>query len=762
VTVTEEDATLTQDARFSTELEELLAAGGSQAGEDLSQDGEGENRRPLRVALAVALSGSGAAIMAGGVFSAASARVYGIVSVLAGVGLALVVRRLRNPLTVNLAVLGGIGAVGLLCLLPTGAANVGHAGALVQSALNDQSVLRPPVTFTPGWHAVLGWLGAALGFAACWLALVVEWPSTGLLLPLPFAAICGISVPQNQQVGSGIAVVGVFAAGLGVLSTSTVSGEADQRPSIGYELRRAGRAVVLIAGLSVALVGLSKAGFLFPKPAYDPAHQAQLPKVAALTTALDRPLFEVRSSTGVTGPWPQGSLDVYDGKAWRLAPVADASYSKVPSSGVVNQELSVGVSADFVIQGYTGAVLPGLPNIVGVAAEGPALQYDHRGDVIRLIEGQVNKGLAYRVAAAGLPTATDLQKDTVPLPPEIKQFTDAPAPPPGVVALIAKLHGSSAFDTFNALRTYVLDNVTSVGAGKPVEVPPSRVEDMVAGSKKGSPFEIVAAQALLARWIGVPSRIGYGFNGGDKVGDHLVVTPRNAATFVEVYFPRFGWLPVIGNPKKAQASDSNSDQQQKTSDVQASDNFGATLFLPTVTPAPSTTAQNTLLALLIAAGAAGLGYLGWLLTPLLVKARRRGRLRAAAAAAGPRSRIALAYAEWRDTATDHGYRHDADPPLAYLLRFAPDPEHAELAWLVTRAIWGDLRDAVTDDMAAAAEELSRALRRRLSNAHPVSVRVLSAMSRLSLRHPFSPELNDSLLQPTKEVARAQVLAPQPA
>ena len=117
--------------------------------------------------------------------------------------------------------------------------------------------------------------------------------------------------------------------------------------------------------------------------------------------------------------------------------------------------------------------------------------------------------------------------------------------------------------------------------------------------------------------------------------------------------------------------------------------------------------------------------------------------------AGPRARIALAYAEWRDMGTDYGYRHDTDTPLMYLDRFVEDPEHTELAWLVTRALWGDLQGSLTVELATMAEELSRALRRRLGQAHPAPVRAIGVVSRLSLRHPYAPELTQFLRKPSR-------------
>ena len=82
-------------------------------------------------------------------------------------------------------------------------------------------------------------------------------------------------------------------------------------------------------------------------------------------------------------------------------------------------------------------------------------------------------------------------------------------------------------------------------------------------------------------------------------------------------------------------------------------------------------------------------------------------------------------------------------------RFVEDPEHTELAWLVTRALWGDLQDSLTPELATMGEELSRALRRRLAGAHPAPVRAIGVVSRLSLRHPYAPELTQFLRKPSR-------------
>ncbi|MDQ1514689.1 MAG: hypothetical protein QOE80_519 [Actinomycetota bacterium] len=708
---------------------------------------EEPDRSPLRLAVAMAFPAIAAAVMAGGVFIGFEARVYAAVAAMLGVALAVAAARFRSPVASNLVIVGGLFGIGLLMVVPSGLGNVASVGRLASQASSSGDVLRPPVELTAGWQAILGWLLGIVGFAAAWVAIVVKKPSIGLLLPLPVAAIAGISVPDSDQVASGLVVLVLFAIGLGMLSGTQMSA-ADEKLPAGYEVRRALRAVPLVAVVTVMLYIAAQSNFLFPKPAINPAEQPQKPKTVPLSQVEDRVLFSVESQ--LSGPWRVGSLDVYDGKDWRLPAFSESRLADVPRDGIVNKDLSPGVRATFTIAGLGGTVLPGLPNTVGVVAEGPKLAYDIRSGALRVAQGQVQAGLRYTVAAAALPNVEDLRNITEPNPAGLDRFTEIPAPPPAVSDLLDKAPKSSKWDEFDFLRTYVLSNVTATGTGSPKSVPPERIQDMLAGSKEGTPYEIVAAQALLARWAGIPSRIGYGFDGGAVTDNKLEVRPKNGASFPEVYFAKYGWLPVIGTPTKAKPTvGSDPATQRQDPNVLPSDDIQIGLFVPVLVPPKSPLPEQIRRGVLVALPLALLLFLLYVTWPGVRKAWVRGRRRTAARAAGPRARIALAYAEWRDMGTDYGYRHDTDTPLMYLDRFVEDPEHTELAWLVTRGLWGDLQGSLTPELGTMAEELSRALRRRLAQAHPAPVRAIGVVSRLSLRHPYAPELTSFLRKPTR-------------
>jgi transglutaminase-like putative cysteine protease len=706
---------------------------------------------PLRLAVAIAFPCLAAAVMVGGIFSGARGRIDAVIAMIAGVALAVAVSRLKRPAVTNVLLVGGVVAIGLALVATSAPDDVFNVGRLISQARAKGSLARPPVPYDPGWQVLLGWVCAMLAVTATWLAIVVRKPAFGVLAPLPVAAIAGISVPEGQQVASGIVALALFAVGLGLLSTAQTFGDGES-PSLSFELRRAIRSLPFIGVITVLLYVLSRANFLFPAPFIDPTEEPQRPKTVPLSEVEDRVLFEVTSR--ITGPWRIGTLDVYDGTEWRLPPFADNRLDDVPRSGIVEPDLEPGIAAEFSVLGLEGTVLPGLPNTYGIQSTGPQLQYDGRSGSIRTADGEIERGLRYTVVAAALPAAEDLVEIEMRVPAELREQTGIPSPPAEVQALIDQAPATSKWEQFDYLRTWVLDNVVASGAGTPEAVPPSTVADMIGGSKEGSPFEIVAAQAMLARWVGIPSRIGYGYDGGEEVGGGvLAVRPKHGATFVEVWFPDQGWLPIIGTPKQAQTSVGSTEPQLTDSAVQPSDDIAVQLYLPRVVDPDSVFVQKVRDVVLLVLAVLLVVASVWTTWPVVRKARRRARRRKVAEALGPRGRIVVAYAEFRDLATDLGFGHATETPMQFAERFVEDDEHTELAWLVTRALWGDRVASSDERLAANTEELSRSMRRRMAQAQPMTLRVVAALSRLSLRDAWAPELDTASTTKAEEVIR---------
>ena len=95
------------------------------------------------------------------------------------------------------------------------------------------------------------------------------------------------------------------------------------------------------------------------------------------------------------------------------------------------------------------------------------------------------------------------------------------------------------FGKMQFLRAELYKHFIAVGQGKPTDVNADRVRaaDVQRAERQGNPYELTASEALLARWAGVPARIGFGYyNGTPKPGGVIEFRPTNAATYLEVYF----------------------------------------------------------------------------------------------------------------------------------------------------------------------------------------------------------------------------------
>jgi transglutaminase-like putative cysteine protease len=78
--------------------------------------------------------------------------------------------------------------------------------------------------------------------------------------------------------------------------------------------------------------------------------------------------------------------------------------------------------------------------------------------------------------------------------------------------------------------------------------------DFVNETKRGYCQHYAGAMALMLRLLGVPSRVAVGFTSGtyDDDDKEWVVSDTNAHAWVEVWFPRFGWIPFDPTPGRGQ------------------------------------------------------------------------------------------------------------------------------------------------------------------------------------------------------------------
>lgn len=688
--------------------------------------------------LAAFLAAAGAAWMAAGLFAGLQARVVAVLGAGVGAGMVMLSYRVRKPALVQSLVVPMAVLVGALLLLPFATGGSATLPGLVGEALQQGGLGQPPVPFDPGWRFLLLVFTSLVGAAAAALAVGLDRPRLSLLIPLPLLFVAALVQPSaGAVVSSGIALlllVGglVVCYGVELGREGATSGE--------FEVRRLLRGAAALALVVAVMAGLSQAGFLFPDSSDELVIPPQRPRPQPAQA--DRVVFTVEADRAL--PWRLGVLDVYDGEGWLTAPVRGSRLVDIDESttlpGTPPAAGRATVRATFTVADLPGHVLPGLAVPTSVTSADADLLFDPRTQALRLSGGRPTSETTYTVEALATPTRAELAA-TPPPSSSLDEFLAAPAPPPEVVALLAEAPQQNPLARLQFVREAFYREVLAAGEGTPADLPPTRVVELLQG-KEASPFEITAAEALLARWSGVPARIGFGYFGGQAVEGRpsvFEVRPRNGATWLETYFEGHGWVPIVGTPPRAKGSLDDGVKNPDTS-VQATDELAVVVYVPL----RSESIRQTYLLVrywlvTILPFAVGLVLLV-VLFPGLAKALRRPLRRRWARHEGARARIGVAYAELRDAAADFGTGAHSLSPLEFLACLEEDAEHRELAWLVTRTLWGDLtRDVRIEDIEAC-EEMAQSLRRRLAKANPATSRFIAFASKASLRDPYSPEM----------------------
>ncbi len=159
---------------------------------------------------------------------------------------------------------------------------------------------------------------------------------------------------------------------------------------------------------------------------------------------------------------------------------------------------------------------------------------------------RVGQRLQYSVDST-VSGATDEQLRAAPsdYPPWIGRYLELPELPDRVHAFSARISkvGESPFDRALAIEFFL--RRLPFDAGTP-NVPPEQdaVDFLLFDIRRGHSSLIASAMAVLLRDIGIPSRVasGYSFGAFDQQSERFIVTAEDSHTWVEAYFPTYGWI----------------------------------------------------------------------------------------------------------------------------------------------------------------------------------------------------------------------------
>ena len=171
--------------------------------------------------------------------------------------------------------------------------------------------------------------------------------------------------------------------------------------------------------------------------------------------------------------------------------------------------------------------------------------------------------------------------------------------PPGVTGrtfelaqkIITDSGAVTPYDKAKVIERWLRNNIVY---DEQIEAPPPTqdpIDWVLFDLKRGYCNYYASAMVMMLRTQNVPARMSAGFSQGDWNGSEYVVRERDAHTWVEVYFPNYGWIEF--EPTVARAAldrpETSAEQEESLNSLTAS---------PTVTPTitATSTTQPTQLA----------------------------------------------------------------------------------------------------------------------------------------------------------------------
>ena len=556
------------------------------------------HRRTLAAALATAAASvSLYPIFTGGLWFLAG---LGSIAVVAAAGTATRVRRLPEPV----CLLGGLVALLLYLnlafsnarsfahLLPT-LASARQLGHLVSQGFHQSSIYAPPV---PELTGMLLLAAGGIGITA----LLTDW----IAVRLGSAALAGLPLlllfmePFTLSIGRGfLGTTVAFACGVGgYLALLSSEGkdrirewehqdpsdrDAPDTRALAAAGRRVGFASVVIAlflpllipGLHVTRLFGGQPGIGgHPSPGGGGAGGAGGVGFPGVDTALSQQLNqELRSKPAdvLVYTTTQNSpdylqiyvLDQLTDSGWRLfgqpESLAHVGSALPAPPGLLNRAYAVKENETITIAGDVG------PDDLGaLPVPYPALSVQAKGDLeadkstlMLFDEGPSLSGLQYSVTSLS---------DSPPLP----VLNSAPAPPAaiskpylqvpaaydslsGLAETIVKSAGAkTSFEKAVALQNWLADGAFKYTLKAPTVLDASGLTTFLERTKSGYCQQFSFAMAVLARLLGIPSRVAYGFTSGTGTGttDRWLVTTHDAHAWPELYFQGLGWLRFEPTP----------------------------------------------------------------------------------------------------------------------------------------------------------------------------------------------------------------------
>jgi len=266
-----------------------------------------------------------------------------------------------------------------------------------------------------------------------------------------------------------------------------------------------------------------------------------------LTVGRNAELMRVRSSEPLL--WRGGTLDYFDGVRWSSTVKPDEDDGEEVSVGVPTRDVMQKVE---MLEAETSLLFGGYKiSAVSIPSAG------ERSDGSWVSARTLPEGSSYRVLSQiPQPTATQLEVAGTTYPEPVREkFLQLPEDGPEILRQTAQqiqtdYAPETPYQTARAIERYLLhDGGFTYNLDVDYNRADRAIEEFLGEGREGFCTQFATSMALLARELGLPSRVVYGATTGRKVGpDEYLVTGSSMHTWVEVYFPGIGWYPFDPTP----------------------------------------------------------------------------------------------------------------------------------------------------------------------------------------------------------------------
>ncbi|HEV8048876.1 MAG TPA: transglutaminase domain-containing protein, partial [Terriglobales bacterium] len=207
---------------------------------------------------------------------------------------------------------------------------------------------------------------------------------------------------------------------------------------------------------------------------------------------------------------------------------------------------------------YRALMEPLISNVFFLAPTARLLQGNYRlvamdnGDSVFDLDPEHPIGRYEATSDIAQPGASELRAAASDYPPEILlDYLQLPAVDPRVVSLAKKItaSGDNNYDKTAAIESY-LRSKFGYTLQLPRTVPRDPVANFLFERKQGHCEYFASSMAIMLRTLGIPSRVVNGFRTGEfnDITSQYLVRASNAHSWVEAYFPGYGWISFDPTP----------------------------------------------------------------------------------------------------------------------------------------------------------------------------------------------------------------------